>query len=541
MAPSSEVAVRAVERLLDAEPPTVEDHLAYAEVGIASRHAVLGEREARAALDSTALSPDPVLEGRARLLLGRSLVRREKLSTAREELALLPAGAGPSEREQAMLERARCLWKLDQLDGALAEYDSIAASSASEGTRALAAWEAARESKDARRWPDAAARMSRFAAAYPAHEYTDDALWHSGRALREIGDLDGALVADSILARTAPESPFRDESSYWVARGLAERGRNEEACSRMRSLAEVQPDGYWTLRSRSMAPSLGCPFPALALDRDGVTADPGDLAARAAADTLIATTDEIRRAEVLARFGLVDESEQEISQLRRRFYDDRAAILAIARACVRTGVPRGAMQSIAGLRSTSGATIFGGTLPAEAARILYPLAYLDDVIRWCDEYAVDPWFVFAVMREESWFDAEAVSPAGARGLLQIMPTTGADLARQVGITGFNKSDLFEPPVNIRLGVFYLARLLKEMEGEPALVMAAYNAGEKNAERWKFVEDGAVDVDRTVAGITFKETSDYVQRVSVTREIYRALYESDWSKLRALRDAPAPSN
>jgi len=145
------------------------------------------------------------------------------------------------------------------------------------------------------------------------------------------------------------------------------------------------------------------------------------------------------------------------------------------------------------------------------------------------------------MREESWFDPEAVSPAGARGLLQIMPTTGADLARQVGITGFKKGDLFEPSINIRLGVFYLARLLERMEGEPALVMAAYNAGESNASRWKFVEDGAVDVDRTVAGITFKETSDYVQRVSVTREIYRALYESDWSKLRALRDAPAPSN
>ncbi len=534
--PSSEVAVRAVERLLE-KGASAEERLSFAEVGIASRHPVLAEREARAVLDSVAVSPDPVLEGRARLLLGRALVRREKLSTARDELALLPAGAASGDRAEAALERARCLWKLDRLDAALAEYDSLAGSGAPEATRATAAWEAAREIKDARRWKEAAERLGRFAAAFPAHEFTDDAHWHRARALLEVGDVSGALRADSLLAASAPDSPFRDESSFWVARALADRGRTEDACARLQSLATAQPDGYWTLRARPLASSLGCALPASTAS----SPDSAELAGHAAADSMVARSDEMQRAAVLARWGFTDDAERETAQLRRRMYDDRAALLAIGRASARLGVPRGGMQSTAALRSAAGGSVLGGTFSSDAARLLYPVAYVDDVLRWCDEYGVDPFFVYAVMREESWFDAQAVSPAGARGLLQIMPPTGADLARQAGVSPFRRSDLFDPPVNIRLGVFYIARLLERLGGEPTLALAAYNAGERNAERWKYEEGGAVDVDRTVAGITYRETYDYVQRVSVTREIYRTLYEVEWPKLRALRDATQRTN
>jgi soluble lytic murein transglycosylase len=497
----------------------------------------MAEREARAVLDSVAASPDPVLEGRARLLLGRALVRREKLSAARDELALLPAGASASDRAEAALERARCLWRLERLDAALAEYDSIAGSAAPEGARATASWEAAREVKDARRWKDAADRLGRFAATFPENDYADDALWHRTRALLEIGEVNAALATDSLLASRAPDSPFRDECSFWVVRALADRRRSEEACVRLRNLAVGQPVGYWTLRARPIASSLGCTLP----EPRAADPDPAALAAQAGADSMVAVTDEMRRAAILARWGYVDDAEREVAQLRRRMVDDRDGILAIARASARLGVPRGGMQSTASLRSASGASVLGGTFSSDAARLLYPVAYVDDVFRWSDEYGVDPFFVYAVMREESWFDAEAVSPVGARGLLQIMPTTGADLAHQAGVSEFRRSDLFDPPVNIRLGIFYLARLLERLDGEPVLALAAYNAGEKNAARWKYEENGTLDVDRTVAGITYRETYDYVQRVSVTREIYRALYEDEWPKLRALRDAVQPSN
>jgi soluble lytic murein transglycosylase len=536
-APASDVAVRAAQRLMELDPPTPSDRLAYAEIALESRHPVMAEREARAALAAVADSPDPLIEGRARLLLGRALARRNKLSNAREELTKLPTRAALADRAEAALERARCLWKLDRLDASLAEYDSLAASDAPEGVRVNALWEAARESKDARRWADAAARMDRFTTEFPSHELADDALWHGIRARLEIGDLDGAIGAETQLAARAPQSPFRDEAGYWIARALAQRNRVEESCARIRDLKTTVPDGYWTLRARAVAESLHC----AAADTLPARSDSMSAWIDSAADSAIVSADEIRRAAELARWGLFDDAEQEIGELRRRHPGDRALLLAIARASVRIGVPRGGMQAVASLRQFAGGSVLGGTLAPEAARLLYPVAHVDDVLRWCDEYGMDPFFVYAVMREESWFDPEAVSSAGARGLLQIMPTTGADLARQVGMPKFHRADLFTPEVNIRLGTFYLRKLLERLDEEPTLALAAYNAGERNAERWKFETEAGVDVDRTVAGITFRETSDYVQRVSVTREIYRTLYEDEWPNLRKLRDAKTASN
>lgn len=527
-APSANAAVRAVDRLQLLGATSIADRLAFAEVGLASRTPTLAEREARAALDSLAIAPDAGSEGRARLLLGRAFSARNKFTAARDELAGLPSEAAPEDRAEAALERARCLWKSDLLDAALAEYDSLATSTAPEASRAKASWEAAREAKDARRWKDAAERLGRFQSAFPANEFADDALWHRVRALLEIGELDAALAADSTLAASSPDSPFRDESSYWVTNALAAIGRSSDACALARTLVRDRPDGYWTLRARARFEGEICgPFAAaMSMRADSSFAASAD----SSGSRTILESEPFRRAEALARWGLLDEAESELSIVRRLLHDDSPGLLALARESAKIGVTRGGMQSIAALRSRIPGSILDGSFPEEAARLLYPIAHLDEVLRWSQEYSVDPNLVFGVMREESWFDAEAVSPAGAIGLLQIMPPTGHDLARQVGLKKFRREDLFDPAINVRLGVFYLSRLVLRHDGEAVLALAAYNAGERNARRWKIEEGGKVDVDRTVAGITYKETSEYVQRVSTTREIYRTLYRDALSRL-----------
>lgn len=191
------------------------------------------------------------------------------------------------------------------------------------------------------------------------------------------------------------------------------------------------------------------------------------------------------------------------------------------------------MGAAAQLRSRLGGSILAKTIPESSARLLFPLAHIEHVLHWSDEYGVDPFFVMAVMREESWLDPEAVSRAGARGLLQIMPETGQDLARQSGLEDFQRGDLFDPAINIRLGVFYLRRLFDRFENQPLLVLAAYNAGEKNAQRWRADAEGSFDADRTAAGITYTETFDYVQKVLATQEIYRSLYAESLPRLRAM--------
>ena len=100
---------------------------------------------------------------------------------------------------------------------------------------------------------------------------------------------------------------------------------------------------------------------------------------------------------------------------------------------------------------------------------------------------------------------------------------------------FHRSDLFRPEVNIRLGTFYLHALLKELDREPALALSAYNAGKKNALRWKNgMTPRNFDVDKYVAGITYRETFNYVQKVTRSWEIYRHLYGDFVPRLQEIR-------
>ncbi|HET9886202.1 MAG TPA: transglycosylase SLT domain-containing protein [bacterium] len=529
-APSSQAAVRAVEKLEKRGHDTLAEHVTFARIGISARAPALTEAHARSALHELEKHPDPALEGEVRLMLGRALVQRGKLLAARDELAKLPAAARPEDRAQAALERARNLWKLDQLDAALAEYDSLAASDAPPAFRSKAAWEAAREAKDARRTQDALVRLARFRAQYPEDDAVDDALWHETRLWIETGQVDSAIVADSLLRALPKPSPFRDESSYTLAKELVRVGRVPEACTRAQTLWQENGDGYWSIRARETIGTERCAAVAAghaAADSAWSSLESGSLATYSGSEAL-------QRAAVLARWGLQDDAENEIAILRRELSADAPGLRALAATAESLGVPRAGMAAAVQLRARmGGGSILTKMIPESSARLIFPLAHIESVLHWSDEYNVDPFFVMAVMREESWLDPEAVSRAGARGLLQIMPETGQDVARQSGLEDFQRGDLFDPAINIRLGVFYLRRLFDRLDNEPLLVLAAYNAGEKNAQRWRADAQGSFDADRTAAGITYTETFDYVQKVLSTCEIYRSLYAESLPRMREM--------
>ena len=148
-------------------------------------------------------------------------------------------------------------------------------------------------------------------------------------------------------------------------------------------------------------------------------------------------------------------------------------------------------------------------------RLLYPVAYTAQLIAFAEERALDPALVAAVVRCESRFEARAVSPRGAVGLMQIMPDTGAWIAQQLGIPDFDTGRLAEPALNLRLGTWYLRHLLDRF-GNADDALTAYNAGPGNAERWA---DGSGD--------PFPETRAYVARVSRSIPVYRLYFAAPW--------------
>lgn len=150
---------------------------------------------------------------------------------------------------------------------------------------------------------------------------------------------------------------------------------------------------------------------------------------------------------------------------------------------------------------------------------VYPRPYGSLVTALGDENGVEPEFIYAVMRQESSFRPEVASGAQAQGLLQLIPSTAANLARELGVK--EPIDLREPPQNVRLGAFYLSKLNGWFANNPALVAAGYNAGPIAVLRW-LRGSPQLDLDVFVARIPYDETRTYVERVLSNYARYRYL-------------------
>ena len=130
--------------------------------------------------------------------------------------------------------------------------------------------------------------------------------------------------------------------------------------------------------------------------------------------------------------------------------------------------------------------------------------------------------VSGVIRQESLFEARAVSRAGARGLMQLMLPTARQMARASGNVEPGSDDLFRPEISVRYGTQYLRDKIAEFDGRVEVALAAYNAGEAKAREWAALLP-AWDPDLYVELIGYAETRDYVRRVRYNQATYRALY------------------
>ena len=160
--------------------------------------------------------------------------------------------------------------------------------------------------------------------------------------------------------------------------------------------------------------------------------------------------------------------------------------------------------------------------PLDVLHYLFPVPYKDQV-KYHSGTRIDPFFVYSVMRQESIFNFQIVSPAGACGLLQIMPATGRMLAKQEGLANFDPSQLYNAYLNIRLGIRYLVDLKAEYKDDYMYVLGNYNAGPKPTRRWQAAGAG-LPWDIRAEDISYWETRDYVKRVMGNYWIYQEIYD-----------------
>lgn len=152
-----------------------------------------------------------------------------------------------------------------------------------------------------------------------------------------------------------------------------------------------------------------------------------------------------------------------------------------------------------------------------------PLRYSQIVEHYAQEYQLEPSLVYAVIFCESGFHAEAVSPANAKGLMQITEDTGIWVAGQIDDLDAEAIDLFDPDTNIQIGCKYLQWLLEKFGGNQETALAGYNAGHGKVAQWLEDEEKSLD-GITLDEIPYSETRKYVKKVELAQKLYQWIYQ-----------------
>lgn len=231
----------------------------------------------------------------------------------------------------------------------------------------------------------------------------------------------------------------------------------------------------------------------------------------------------IERARLLAKAGL-----NEVAELELRYgakTDSRAPVMAIeaSQIAAARGAPGQGLRNVKSMASSYLSWDFD-RVPAAFWKAAFPLHYRESLERFSQTQSLDPYLVAGLIRQESEFDPRALSRAKAMGLTQIMPGTGRELSRRLGIGGFTTAQLYQPEVNLRLGTYYMRQIVDSFNGSWEAALAAYNAGPSRAKAW-LAWGNFKEPSEFIEWIPFSETRNYVQTVMRNAEIYRRIYGS----------------
>lgn len=150
--------------------------------------------------------------------------------------------------------------------------------------------------------------------------------------------------------------------------------------------------------------------------------------------------------------------------------------------------------------------------------IRFPMAYQPNMLDSAKTATIGPDWLYAIARQESAFASDARSQVGARGLMQLMPSTARKVAQSMGVP-YHNADLYRPETNIALGSEYLRQLLEDFDGNHILATAAYNAGPHRVKKWLAKQQGSVEYDIWIETLPYHETRNYVQNILAFKVIY----------------------
>jgi len=366
--------------------------------------------------------------------------------------------------------------------------------------------------------PTAEAVYERVLTQYPASDAAREARFRLGLLAFARGD---AASAAGIWRDLADSGDAR--SAFWYGKALAAAGDGAAAQRAWERARALDPEGFYGIRAGELLagrePIADVPTGDLTLTPN-TTAYEHWLATQGLTDTEIAArltaNDSVRRALLLLDLGDREAASWEVDAARDTLRNDPVTLASFGWELLRRGEAAFAYRIGLQLQAS-------GTVPVEAiAPLVAPIPYPEVLEPIAERFRVDPLLVAALVRQESAFEPTAVSPAGARGLTQVLPTTAAGLAAQLGLGEWNPDRLFQPEISLTLGTAELARRLEQFQGQLYLTLASYNAGAGAVQDW-LRERPTDDPDLFAERIPYRETYTYVQRVYTGYRLYQQWY------------------
>jgi soluble lytic murein transglycosylase len=475
---------------------------------LAQRLADAGEQTAASRILEGLLAQGPDLAVRHRALarLAPMLGRLARSDEAIQRLDAALAEPVTPWRAALLYELARLLYRSGQTGRGAGTYERLLAEHPDAPSASEAALNLARARTDLGQFDAAREAFQVVLTRYPDGQAAASARWELAWLEYRAGRLRDAALAFRQLSASAGSA--RLAGLYWAGRTLDQLGEKAASQALYRDILSRGPQGYYgILAARRVRDKPPTPMAAAVK----LTADPVKV---------LRAEPRYQKALALGSIGFDGFAILELETLGRDAAADTDRAWALGWAFADLGE---AGRSLRYLRRALGAAVEAGTpgLPSRLWQLYYPLGYADSVRSAARAAGLDPYFVAAVIREESSYDPRARSGVGAMGLMQLMPDTARDVAQDLGRPLAEISALWEPPVNIALGSRYLARLRARFQ-DPLLAVAAYNAGPHRVQRW-VADRPKADMEEFIDQIPFDETRAFAKRVYTSWHHYRRLY------------------
>jgi peptidoglycan lytic transglycosylase len=434
---------------------------------------------------------------RLSLKIGKTLLKLRRYQDAGQSLKALASSDAKKEiRAEASYLLARTIEKSGRDEDAIAAYRKVAADFPDCAEADDSLMDAAFVRKFQNRPADVVLQLGTLLENYPKTALKQRAIWETGWAEYLAGNKPAAAEQ---FRKLFTSEEYRERALYWHARAAASSGDAAAAAEDYANLRKEYPFGFYALRiPAKQAEPVEESVPDL-------TADPKES---------LPLPEGFERVKALISLGLMEDAGTELASVRKKSGKGKPDS-GLARLYLELGNHNAAMS----LYNSS--MLKRSPDSRRAWSFLYPRAFGDLIQKYSEKAGVDPSLAFAVMRAESSFSPAATSPVGARGLMQLMPHTAALVLHEKKI---DPDRLYDPELNIRLGTKHLRELIDSYNGNLVAVIASYNAGAHNVNRWMKTYTG-LQTEEFIESIPFGETRDYVKKVLASADLYKRLYST----------------